>query len=183
MRPAILVASALVACSAVLASAQAPGRVATTTAALRASPVFFHGKQIAVLGSVVESRDLFRLEPQGAAAAPAAEPDLTSKPIYLYWRERPTPIRGRNSRRVLGSRPAHRRRHAILIRRFPSAPRSPHAGTMAGARPGVRHPEREPHRGHAAPGADAAGDCAGTGAIRESQREHLGPLPRPEPPR
>ncbi len=46
------------------------------------------------MGSVVESRGLFRLEPQGAAAAPAAEPDLSSKPIYVYWREQPTRTEG-----------------------------------------------------------------------------------------
>jgi hypothetical protein len=94
MARSLLVASVLVACSAVLTPAQAPGRIATTTAALRASPVFFHGKQIAVLGSVIESRGLFQLEPQGAAGTPAATPDLTSKPIYVYWRERPTRSEG-----------------------------------------------------------------------------------------
>ena len=59
--------------------------------ALRASPVFFHGKQVAVLASLAESRDLFRLEPPGADTARATEPvrDLESKPIYVYWRERP----------------------------------------------------------------------------------------------
>jgi Bacterial Ig-like domain len=68
--------------------AQAPGRVATTPAALRASPIFFHGRQVAVLGSAVESRSLYRLEPEGATAMPGAEPDLASKPIFIYWRER-----------------------------------------------------------------------------------------------
>ena len=58
--------SALVLWATVLTTAQAPGRVATTTAAMRASPVFFHGKQVAVLGSVVESRGLYRLEPLGS---------------------------------------------------------------------------------------------------------------------
>ena len=67
MRAAI--AAALVICAAMLAAAQTSGRSATTAAALRSSPVFFHGKQIAVLGSVVESRGLFRLEPQATAAA------------------------------------------------------------------------------------------------------------------
>jgi len=73
------------------AAAQQSGRVATTPAAVRSSPVFFHGKQIAVVGSIAESRGLYRLEPFGAAAAPSdAHPDLASKPIYVYWRDRPT---------------------------------------------------------------------------------------------
>jgi hypothetical protein len=87
-------AVALVLGTAVLTTAQAPGRVATTTAAMRASPVFFHGKQVAVLGSVVESRGLYRLEGLGSAAAPDVTPDLASKPIYIYWRERPTRSEG-----------------------------------------------------------------------------------------
>jgi hypothetical protein len=89
-----VIVSVLVVCSTVLASAQTSGRVATTTAALRASPVFFHSKQIAVLGSIVESRDQYRLEAQGVAAPPAATPDVTSKPIYIYWRQRPTRSEG-----------------------------------------------------------------------------------------
>jgi hypothetical protein len=91
VRSAILVASvsALVVCATARTPAQAPGRMATTAAALRASPVFFHGKQIAVLGSVAESRGLYRLEPQGTAATTEAAPDLASKSIYVYWRDRP----------------------------------------------------------------------------------------------
>jgi hypothetical protein len=89
-----VIVSGLVACSTVLAWAQTSGRVATTTAALRASPVFFHSKQIAVLGSIVESRDQYRLEAQGVAAPPAATPDVNSKPIYIYWRQRPTRSEG-----------------------------------------------------------------------------------------
>ena len=77
-------------CSTVLTPAQAPSRTATTSAALRASPVFFHGKQVAVLGAVVESRSLYRLEPPGATGTSEAAPDLTSKPIYVYWRDRAT---------------------------------------------------------------------------------------------
>ena len=90
LKSAILVASAAALAATVL-PAQTPGRLATTTGALRASPVFFHGKQVAVLGSLAESRDLFRLEPPGADTARATEPvrDLDSKPIYVYWRERP----------------------------------------------------------------------------------------------
>lgn len=74
-----------------LSTAQAPGRLATTSAALRSSPVFFHGRQIAVLGSLAEARDLFRLDAAGAASPPAGEaaPDPASKPIYVFWRERP----------------------------------------------------------------------------------------------
>jgi hypothetical protein len=90
IRSSIVASVVLVACSAVPASAQTSGRVATTTAALRASPVFFHAKHVAVLGSVVESRDLYRLEPLGAAAPAAAAPDLAGKPLYVYWRQRPT---------------------------------------------------------------------------------------------
>jgi hypothetical protein len=85
-----LLTTVFVACSAALMLAQGPGRAATTPAALRASPVFFHGKQIAVLGSVVETRDLYRLEPHGSKEATTAPPDLASKPIYVYWRERPS---------------------------------------------------------------------------------------------
>ena len=77
-----------------LTTAQAPARVATTTAALRASPVFYHGKQVAVLGSVIESRGLYRLEAMGSTAAPDVTPDLASKPIYIYWRERATRSEG-----------------------------------------------------------------------------------------
>ncbi len=86
--------SALVLWTTALATAQAPGRAATTTAAVRASPVFFHGKQVAVLGSVIESRGLYRLEAMGSTAAPDTTPDVTSKPIYIYWRERPTRSEG-----------------------------------------------------------------------------------------
>ena len=61
---------ALVLGSTVPTSAQPPGRVATTAAAMRAAPVFFHGKQVAVLGSVVESRGMFRLEGPAAPRQP-----------------------------------------------------------------------------------------------------------------
>jgi hypothetical protein len=84
--------AALIVVCAAAAAAQVTGRVATTAAAVRASPIFFHGKPIAVVGSITESRGLYRLE--AAATAPAApssaEPDLTGKPIYVYWRDRPT---------------------------------------------------------------------------------------------
>lgn len=74
-KPALL--AALVLCAAVSAPAQGPGRIATTVAAVVASPVFFHGKQIAVRGEVT---------PVGEIAQVAG----TSKPVFVYWRERPS---------------------------------------------------------------------------------------------
>ena len=68
------------------ASAQPSTRSATTLDALRASPVFFHGKQIAVLASIVESRGMYRLEP--ASAATPTAPPTPGRGLYVYWRER-----------------------------------------------------------------------------------------------
>ncbi len=78
------------------AFAQPATRVATTTAALTASPVFFHGKPVAAFGSIQESRDLFRLEPPSRAAAAETAPASAPGPggIYVYWRERPTRTSG-----------------------------------------------------------------------------------------
>jgi hypothetical protein len=94
MTRTLTLAALAAACAVVPASTQTQGRLATTVGALRASPVFFHGKQVAVLGSLLEARDLFRLEPRAAGGSPAdastVAPDLASKPVYVYWRERPT---------------------------------------------------------------------------------------------
>jgi Big-like domain-containing protein len=68
-------------CAAVSAAAQGPGRIATTTDALIASAVFFHGKQIAIRGSVTQSGEVSQL--QG-----------TIKPIFIFWRERPARSEG-----------------------------------------------------------------------------------------
>jgi len=84
-RAALLLSVLAVTCQ---AGAQPPSRQATTIAALRAAPVFFHGKQIAVLGSIVESRGMYRLEPPAAGAG--AVPDAPGRGIYVYWRERPS---------------------------------------------------------------------------------------------
>jgi hypothetical protein len=73
-----LFAATLVAFSCAQAGAQPATRFATTASSLRASPVFFHGKQITVLGSITETRDLTRLEPEGSA------------PIFLFFRDRPS---------------------------------------------------------------------------------------------
>lgn len=84
--------------AATVVSAQPPTRVAATIAALRAAPVFYHGKPIAVLGSIVEARELFRLEPMSAASVPAAAPaavvDISERPVFIFWRERPTRTSG-----------------------------------------------------------------------------------------
>jgi hypothetical protein len=72
--------------------AQTPNRVATTPASLRSAPVFFHGKRVAVLGSVVEQRDLFRLDPPASPGGPPSE--SSGRAIYVYWRERPTRTSG-----------------------------------------------------------------------------------------
>jgi hypothetical protein len=74
----------------VAATSQPPGRLATTADALRASPVFFHGKQVAILGTAVgDARDLSRIEPFGSTPAPGGAA-TSSRPIYAYWRERPS---------------------------------------------------------------------------------------------
>jgi len=85
-----IAASLLVVSATLLTFAQASNRLATTAAALRASPVFFHGKQVAVLGTVVESRNVARLEPAAAPGASSTAQDASSRAIYIYWRERPT---------------------------------------------------------------------------------------------
>jgi hypothetical protein len=76
----VLLAS-LIACAAVTADAQAPGRMATTAGSLLASPFFFHGKQIVVRHQVTTERDLTQLAG-------------TPRPVYVYWRERPTRSEG-----------------------------------------------------------------------------------------
>lgn len=65
----------------VAASAQGPGRIATTADALIASPVFFHGKQIAIRHPTTPAGQLSQL-------------DGTAKPVFIYWRERPTRSEG-----------------------------------------------------------------------------------------
>jgi hypothetical protein len=70
---------------------QAPRRIATTPSSLVASPVFFHGKQIAVRGSVSHVGDLGRLQ------VPVDEADLKRRPgpqILLFWKEPPARTEG-----------------------------------------------------------------------------------------
>jgi hypothetical protein len=99
MRSRILVAAALaIGIGPCAVAAQTSNRLCTTPASLRASPVFYHGKQIAVLGAAVEGRDFVRLEAPGAsgpAPAPVAASSLAGdRPIYLFWRGRPQQLDG-----------------------------------------------------------------------------------------
>jgi Bacterial Ig-like domain len=76
--------SALVAAllfGAAAAVAQAPDRIATTADALVANPLFFHGKRIVVRHAVRQTERL-------------AELDATVKPVYIFWRERPSGSEG-----------------------------------------------------------------------------------------
>ena len=57
--------------------AQPSGRIATTAHMLAANSLFFHGKQVVVRHAVTQSGELAQL-------------DGTSKPIFVYWKERPT---------------------------------------------------------------------------------------------
>jgi len=76
------------------ASAQTSTRVATTVDALRSAPVFFHGKPVAVLGSIVEQRGFMRLVPPSEGTPTAAAPDAADRAIYIYWREQPSRTSG-----------------------------------------------------------------------------------------
>jgi hypothetical protein len=67
--------------------AQAPGRVATTPAALIASPIFFHGKQVAVRGATVPVGE------QGRLQIPVDEADLKRgnvPHVFVFWKDRPS---------------------------------------------------------------------------------------------
>ena len=59
------------------AYSQGPSRIATTADALTTSPIFFHGKQIAVRRGVVQQDRLWRLAD-------------TAKPIFVFWKDRPS---------------------------------------------------------------------------------------------
>jgi hypothetical protein len=74
--------------------AQTSTRVATTVDALRSAPVFFHGKPIAVLGSVVEQRGFARLVAPAEGTPEAAAPAAADRAIYIYWRDQPSRTNG-----------------------------------------------------------------------------------------
>lgn len=73
-RPAILAAAAILLGLAGTAGAQATSRIATTTEALIAAPVFFHGKQVVVRHGTIEAAGITMLA-------------NTAKPIVVFWRE------------------------------------------------------------------------------------------------
>jgi hypothetical protein len=75
-----------------VATAQPPGRIATTAAALRAAPVFFHGRQVVILGSTSDVKGMTRIDPLAASGASADGTPVQgiSRPIFAFWRERPT---------------------------------------------------------------------------------------------
>ena len=147
---------------------------------MRASPVFYHGKQVAVLGSVVESRGLYRLEAMGSTAAPDVTPDLASKPIYIYWRERATRSEGevRGELWDLG-------RITEGDSRFSSADFRPLLELLTGG----RWPGRDQVfvltnaslvEATLAPGGHVTRGGAGAREVRGRECQRLGPFPRPE---
>lgn len=71
--------------------AQVARRIATTPASLVSSPVFFHGKQIAVRGDVSSAGD------QGRLQVPVDEADLKKRntpQIFIFWKEQPSRTEG-----------------------------------------------------------------------------------------
>jgi len=65
----------------VWAGAQPPDRIATTAHALVANSLFFNGKRIVVRHPVRQAGDLAELEG-------------TAKPVYIFWKDRPTGAEG-----------------------------------------------------------------------------------------
>jgi hypothetical protein len=80
VRPGACGALTFLGALATLAIAQPAGRIATTTEALVATPVFFHGRQVVLRQPIGGSIDLSRL-------------DGTTKPIFIFWKEQPGAIR------------------------------------------------------------------------------------------
>lgn len=74
--------------------AQTSTRVAATADALRSAPVFYHGKPVAVLGSVVEARGLVQLAPPSGGSENAEPTSASGRAIYIFWRERPARASG-----------------------------------------------------------------------------------------
>jgi hypothetical protein len=77
----IPVLAAAIVGAALCAVAQPPDRIATTAHALVANSLFFNGKRIVVRHPVREVGEL-------------AELDATARPVYIFWKERPTATEG-----------------------------------------------------------------------------------------
>jgi hypothetical protein len=75
----------------VVPAAQAPGRVATSTAALVAAPLFYHGKQVALYGAVEQVGQQGRLQ---VAVDEAAFSRRKIPHIFVFWREQPSRTEG-----------------------------------------------------------------------------------------
>ena len=86
MRNKALVALVLTCLGLASAIAQTASRVATTADLLLAYPVFFHGKQIVVRGSLEVAGSLTRLVTPQAVDASGRKPAS----IYVFWKERPS---------------------------------------------------------------------------------------------
>jgi hypothetical protein len=74
-------AGLVLAAATISVDAQPPGRIATTAAALVASPVFFHGKQIAIRHPIAFSNALTQLEG-------------TARPVFVMWKDRSSRTEG-----------------------------------------------------------------------------------------
>ena len=75
----------------VVPAAQAPGRVATSTAALVSAPLFYHGKQVALYGAVEQVGQQGRLQ---VAVDEAAFSRRKIPHIFVFWREQPSRTEG-----------------------------------------------------------------------------------------
>src|SRR5688572_33326200 len=71
----------------VVPAAQAPGPVATSTAALVSAPLFYHGKQVALYGAVEQVGQQGRLQ---VAVDEAAVSRRKIPHIFVFWREQPS---------------------------------------------------------------------------------------------
>jgi hypothetical protein len=90
VRSKALLAGAVALCIAVPA-AQGPGRSATSTSALVAAPLFYHGKQIALYSTVEQFGQQARLP------VPVDEAAVSRRKIphvFVFWREQPTRTEG-----------------------------------------------------------------------------------------
>jgi len=82
-----LLAVLLVVCAPSVVPAQAPRRIATTPQALLASPLFFHGKQVAVHGQVAQAGEQGRLQ---VAVDEATFKKGAVPQVFIFWKAQPS---------------------------------------------------------------------------------------------